>query len=281
MKDEKITVIRPDQNWFDIDWGDFWHSRGLLFHLVKRDVSVVYKQTVLGPLWFLIQPVLMALVFSAIFGRVAKIPTDGLPRILFYLSGLMLWNYFRGALDGAGNAFTNGKALFAKVYFSRLVVPVSFPLSHLMFLAWNLVVFLGFYAFHLLRGLEARPTAWLLLLPALIAYVGLSALAFGLVLSATTTKYRDLRFAMPFILQVWMYASPVIYSMRNVTTPWIRTVVCLNPLTLALECLRHMFFGTGSITWEMVAGGVGVTLAFLVLGLGAFNHVQRTFVDTI
>ncbi len=276
-----IIRIRPGSGWYDIDWKEFWRSRELLLLLVKRDISVVYKQTVLGPLWFLLQPVLMALVFSVVFGRVAKIPTDGLPRILFYLSGLMIWNYFRGTLDGAGNAFIHAQSLFSKVYFSRLVVPVSFPISHLVYLGWNFMVFMGFYTINVLRGVDVRPTVWVVFLPVLVAYVGLSALSFGLVMSAMTTKYRDLRFAMPFILQVWMYASPVIYSMRNVTTPWIRTALCLNPLTFALESLRHMFFGTGCISWETAAGGLAVTLVFLVIGLGAFNHVQRTFVDTI
>lgn len=249
--------------------------------LVKRDVQVVYKQTILGPAWFLIQPVLMAIVFSVVFGRIARIPTAGLPHILFYLSGLLIWNFFQGSLNGASNAFAHGSALFSKVYFPRLVIPVTFPISHAVFMMWNFIVFLLFYAWHIVRGYPFCPTWWILLLPLLAVYVGLAALGIGLVVAALTTKYRDIRFAMPFILQVWMYSTPVIFSLENTTTPWIKFILLLNPLTVAVEGFRFMFFGTTPVTIQAVSIGLAVVTVMLVLGLGAFNRVQRNFVDTI
>ena len=280
MRNE-ITHIRPSSGWFDIDWREFWASRELLMLLVKRDVQVVYKQTILGPAWFLIQPVLMAIVFSVVFGRIARIPTAGLPHILFYLSGLLIWNFFQGSLNGASNAFAHGSALFSKVYFPRLVIPVTFPISHAVFMMWNFIVFLLFYAWHIVRGYPFCPTWWLLLLPLLAVYVGLAALGIGLVVAALTTKYRDIRFAMPFILQVWMYSTPVIFSLENTTTPWIKFILLLNPLTVAVEGFRFMFFGTTPVTIQAVSIGLAVVTVMLVLGLGAFNRVQRNFVDTI
>lgn len=278
---DTITVIRPSRSWFDIDWKELWSGRELLMMLVKRDVNVVYKQTILGPVWFLIQPILMALVFSVVFGRVAKIPTAGLPHILFYLSGLLIWNFFQGSLNGAAASFSQGASLYSKVYFSRLIIPLSFPLSHMVFLLWNFIVFLLFYFWHLATGYSFTPTWWILLLPLLAIYVGLAALGVGLVFAAVTTKYRDIRFAMPFILQVWMYSSPIIFSLDGATTPWIKVVLLLNPLTVAVESFRYMFFGTPEISPVAILTGVTVTLTVLIIGLGAFNRVQRNFVDTI
>ncbi len=277
---EAITVIEPQRGWFDIDWHEIWAGRELLWLLVKRDVSIVYKQTILGPIWFILQPVLMATVFSVVFGRIAKIPTDGLPRALFYLSGLLVWNYFRGALNGVANAFSHGKALFSKVYFPRFILPMTFPVSHLVFFGWNLLVVVAVYAYHLSRGLAARPTWWILLLPVHMAYLGLVAFGVGLIFASFTTKYRDMKFAMPFILQVWMYSSPIIFSMRNVTTGWIKCVLLLNPVSFPAEAMRLMLFGTGVVTRQAALASVAVTALCLIVGVGAFNRAQRNFVDT-
>lgn len=277
---ENITVIVPRRGWFDIDWREIWASRELLWLLVKRDVSIVYKQTILGPTWFILQPILMAMVFSVVFGRIAKIPTDGLPRALFYLSGLLVWNYFRGSLNGVANAFSHGKSLFSKVYFPRFVLPMTFPISHMAFFCWNLIVVLVVYAYHLSHGLAARPTWWLLLLPVHMAYLGLVAFGVGLIFASLTTKYRDVKFAMPFILQIWMYSSPIIFSLRNVTTGWIKWVLLLNPVTFPAESMRLMLFGTGVVTRQTALASIAVTTFALVVGTGAFNRAQRNFVDT-
>ena len=274
--------IRASKGWFDIPWRDVFAHGELLRLLARRDVSVIYKQTILGPVWFLLQPVLTALVFAVVFGRIAKIPTDGMPKILFYLSGLLVWNYFQGVLNGVGQSFVSARPLFSKVYFPRLVVPLSYPLSHLVFLGLNTVVFFVFFAWHIVAdGLDLRPTWWLLAAPLLVLWLAAAALGVGLVVAALTTKYRDLRHAMPFILQVWMFSSPIIYSLRNVQDPLFLLVLRLNPVGVAVEAARYMLMGSGVVTWGAIGMGAAVIAATLVFGLGAFNRAQRDFVDTI
>ena len=274
--------IRASKGWFDIPWREVFAHGELLRLLARRDISVIYKQTILGPAWFLVQPVLTALVFSVVFGRIAKIPTDGMPRVLFYLSGLLVWNYFSGVFNGVSRSFQNARPLFSKVYFPRLVVPFSYPLSHLVFLGLNTVVFILFYAWHVLvKGVELRPTWWILAAPLLVLWIAAAALGFGLIVAALTTKYRDLQHAMPFILQVWMFSSPIIYPLSGVQDPFFRTILHLNPVGVAVESARLMLTGRGVVTWDAIGTGTIVIVAALVLGLGAFNRAQRNFVDTI
>ena len=274
--------IRASKGWFDIPWREVVAHGELLLLLARRDISVIYKQTIFGPAWFLIQPVLTALVFSVVFGRIARIPTGGMPRFLFYMSGLLVWNYFRGVMEGAGRSFESARALFTKVYFPRLVVPLSYPLSHLVFLGLNTVVFLLFYAWNVLaKGVELRPTWWLLAAPLLVLWVAAAALGFGLIVAALTTKYRDLRHALPFIMQVWMFSSAVIFPVNGVQDPLFQTVLKFNPLGVAIEAVRHMLMGRGTVTWDAIGCSGAVIAAALVLGLGAFNRAQRNFVDTI
>ena len=274
--------IRASKGWFDIPWREVFAHGELLLLLAQRDISVVYKQTIFGPAWFLIQPVLTALVYSVVFGRVAKIPTDGMPRVLFYLSGLLVWNYFRGVMDGVSKSFTSARALFSKVYFPRLVVPLSLPLSHLVFLGLNALVFLLFYVGNIFaKGLALRPTWWLLAAPLVLLWTAAAALGFGLVVAALTIKYRDLRFAMPFIFQVWMFSSPIIYPLNGVQDKFFLVVLHLNPVGVAVEATRYMFTGRGLVTWDAIGTGAFVIAAALVFGLGAFNRAQRNFVDTI
>lgn len=274
--------IRPGRGWFDIPWREVFAHGELLRLLARRDITIVYKQTIFGPAWFLIQPILTAIVYSVVFGRIAKIPTDGMPRAVFYLSGLLVWNYFRGVMDGVSRSFASAKALFSKVYFPRLVVPLSFPLSHLMFLGLNTVVFLLFYAGHILgKGLALRPNWWLLAAPLVILWVAAAALGFGLVVAALTIKFRDIRFAMPFLFQVWMFSSPIIYPLNGVRDPFFLTILHLNPVGVAVEATRYMFTGRGLVTWDAIGTGALVITAALVFGLGAFNRAQRNFVDTI
>ena len=274
--------IRASKGWYDIPWREVFAHGELLLLLARRDISVVYKQTIFGPAWFLIQPILTAIVYSVVFGRIAKIPTDGMPRVLFYLSGLLVWNYFRGVMDGVARSFTSAKALFSKVYFPRLVVPLSLPLSHLVFLGLNALVFALFYFANVFfKGLCIRPTWWLLAAPLVLLWTAAAALGFGLVVAALTIKYRDLRFAMPFVFQVWMFSSPIIYPLNGVRDPFFLTVLHLNPVGVAVEATRYMFTGRGLVTWDAIGTGALVISAVLVFGLGAFNRAQRNFVDTI
>ncbi len=275
------TIIQANSRWWRIDGREIWEYRDLLSLLVKRDLTAIYKQTILGPLWFVIQPLLTTVVFTIIFGAVAKIPTEGVPPFVFYMSGTIFWNYFAGVLNhGAGSLVANSNVL-SKVYFPRLIIPLSGVFINFAHLALNFVLFLGFWGWFLWQGSAMAPNAWLLFLPALILQCGLLGLGFGLWVSALTIKYRDLRFALPFLIQLWMYATPIVYPASLVMKPSLKLLLWLNPMTAVVEFSRYGFTGQGSAD----LGGLGlswaVTLLVLVSGLFLFNKLQRTFVDTI
>lgn len=275
------TYIKANQPWWRIGWGELWEYRDLLRLLVRRDLTAIYKQTVLGPLWFVIQPLLTTVVFTIIFGAVAKIPTDGVPHFVFYMSGTIFWNYFQGVLNhGAWSLVANTNVL-TKVYFPRLIVPLSGVFVHLAHLALNFVLFLGFYGWFLLRGSPMSPNGWLFFLPVLILQCGLLGLGFGLWVSALTTKYRDLGFALPFLVQLWMYATPIVYPASLVVKPVLKLILWLNPMTAVVEFSRYAFTGQGSASLAGLGLSWGVTAVVVVSGLLLFNKVQRTFVDTI
>jgi len=275
------TILRGQTPWWCINWREVVEYRDLLGLLVRRDLTAIYKQTVLGPLWFVIQPLLTTVVYTIIFGSVARIPTDGIPHFVFYMSGTVLWNYFQGVLNhGAVSLVANAQVL-SKVYFPRLIIPLSGVLVHLAHLALNLILFLGFYGWYLWRGGGMNPNAWLFMLPVLILQCGLLGLGFGLWVSALTTKYRDLGFALPFLVQLWVFATPIVYPASLVTRPAWKLLLWLNPMTAVVEFCRHGFTGQGQPPLSGLALSWGVTLCVLVSGLFLFNRVQRTFVDTI
>ncbi|HPA78754.1 MAG TPA: ABC transporter permease [Kiritimatiellia bacterium] len=275
------TVIRANQKWYFINWREIAEYRDLLILLVKRDLTAIYKQTVLGPLWFVIQPLLTTIVFTVIFGNVARIPTDGVPHFIFYMSGTIFWTYFQGVLNHSAASLVGNTNVLSKVYFPRLIIPLSGIFINLAHLALNFTLFLAFFFWFLFAGSSMDPNAWLFLLPVLILQCGLMGLGFGLWVSALTIKYRDLRFALPFIIQLWMYFTPIVYPASIVSRPALKFLLWLNPMTAVVEFSRHAFTGQGSpilagwgLSWAM-------TLLVLVSGLFLFNKVQRTFVDTI
>lgn len=276
-----ITHIKANQRWWTLDWRELWEYRDLLLLLVKRDLTAVYKQTIFGPLWFVIQPLVTTVVFTIIFGNVAQIPTDGIPMFVFYLSGTVLWNYFQGVLNHGASSLIANTNLLQKVYFPRLIIPLSGVITQLAHLALNFLVFLGFYLWFFWRGSDFAPNLWLLALPLLVLQCGLMGLGFGLWVSAVTIKYRDLKFALPFISQLWMYATPIVYPASIVVNPVTRRILWLNPMTALVEFFRHAFTGQG----EAILRGYGlswlVTLCVLLSGLLFFNKTQRNFVDTI
>lgn len=209
-------VIRPKRNWFDLRFGELWQYRDLVKLFVRRDFVAVYKQTILGPLWYLIQPLLTTLVFTVIFGNIAKLPTDGLPSFLFYLSGTVIWQYFAECLNKTSQTFISNAQLFGKVYFPRMAVPVSILLSNLITFAIQFGLFLCFVSYFLLNGTQVKPNLWILITPLLLFMMAGLGLGFGIIVSALTTRYRDLRFLVTFGVQLWMYATPVIYPISSV-----------------------------------------------------------------
>ncbi len=267
--------------WWRVNLGEVWEYRDLLMLLVKRDLTAVYKQTVLGPLWFVLQPLLTTVVFTVIFGNVARIPTDGVPHFLFYMTGMVFWNYLQGVVNHGANSLAGSAGLLTKVYFPRLVIPLSGVLAHLAHFAINFGVLMGFFVWFRVGGAELRPNLWLVALPVLLLQCAMLGLGVGLWVSSVTVKYRDLRFALPFLLQLWMYASPIVYPASMVVTPLYRWILWMNPFTAVVEFSRHAFTGAGSA--DLGGWGVSwaVTLVLLVTGVLNFNRVERNFVDLI
>jgi lipopolysaccharide transport system permease protein len=276
------THIKAGRPWWHVDWRDLWNYRDLLLMIIKRDLTAVYKQTILGPLWFVIQPLVLTLVFTVIFGKIARIKTDGVPHIVFYMCATILWNYFQGVLNQGAGALTTHTSVLTKVYFPRLIIPLSSVITNLAHLALNSVIFLCVYAYFLWKGESSiEPNRWIALLPLLIFQCGLMGMGFGLWISSMTIKYRDFRFAMPFITQLWMYATPVVYPASNVVTPHLKLILWLNPMTSIVEFSRYAFTGHGTPYLPGYVLGWVLTVVVFVTGLFMFNRVQRTFVDTI
>jgi len=277
------TVIRPSTGWFNVDLAGLWRYRDLLWLLVHRDFVAKYKQTVLGPLWFIIQPLLTTLVFSLVFGTIAHIPTDGVPPFLFYLTGLLGWNFFASTFTATSNTLAGNAGIFGKVYFPRLVVPISTVISGFIALGIQLATFLPVWAWYRYgtpagAGMQLSWTA--LLFPPVLLQIALLSLGAGLWMSALTAKYRDFAFLSSFLVQLWMYATPIIYPLSAIPAQW-RWVAAINPMTVPVDAIKAMFLGQGAVEPAHVILSVAVTLAILLGGIAVFGRVERTFVDTV
>lgn len=273
-------VIQPKAGWFDLHLRDLWRYRDLIMLFVRRDFVAQYKQTILGPLWFLIQPLLTTLTFTLVFGNIAKLSTDGLPKVLFYLSGVTAWSYFADCLMKTSETFNSNANIFGKVYFPRLAVPISIVISNLIRLGIQLVLFLGFYVYFLIQGTAIRPGFALGLVPLLVVLMAALGLGSGIIVSSLTTRYRDLRFLVQFGVQLLMYTTPVIYPLSKLPDQY-RWIMLSNPMTPVIETFRFAFLGVGSFSW----GNLGISGAFaaiiLAIGVVLFNHVEKTFMDTV
>ena len=273
-------VIRPRSGWFDVDLREIWRYRDLIALFVWRDFVAVYKQTILGPLWYLIQPLLTTLVFTVVFGHVAKLPTDGVPPFLFYLAGVVAWRYFADCLNNTSNTFVSNAHLFGKVYFPRITVPVSVVISSLIAFGIQFLLFLLFFAYYCFNGLSVHPQPALLLLPVLVLQTAALGLGFGIIVSAMTTRYRDLTHLVGFGVQLWMFATPVVYPASSIPAGW-QWLLALNPMAPVVELFRHAFLGTGSTTMAAWLGSLLATAAVLVVGVLLFSRVEKTFMDTV
>jgi lipopolysaccharide transport system permease protein len=258
---------------------DLLHYRDLLFLFVRRDFVAQYKQTILGPIWFFIQPILTTFTFVIIFGKVANIPTNGLPPILFYISGITLWNYFADCLVKTSDTFITNQHIFGKVYFPRLVIPLSIVVSNLIKLGVQFILFFAFYLFYIIKGENIIPNAYALLLPILIIIMAGLGLGFGIIISAMTTKYRDLRFLIQFGVQLAMYTTPIVYPLELAGK--YKYLILANPMTSIIEAFKFSFLGKGDFNWYYLLYSFVFMLVLLVIGLKVFNNVERKFVDTI
>ncbi len=274
-------VIEPPKGWLNLHLRDLWRYRDLVALFVRRDFVAFYKQTILGPLWHIIQPLLTTLMLTIVFGRIAGLPTDGVPQFIFYMAGTTVWNYFSNCLTRTSNTFTANASIFGKVYFPRMTVPVAAVVSQLIAFAIQFALFLVFYFIYILKGAALHPNWSIALLPLLLVLMGGLGLGFGILISSMTTKYRDLQILVAFGIQLWMYATPVIYPLSNMMDKSYRWLFLLNPMTSIIETFRYGFFGEGVLSWPLLGYTTGFTVVLLFLALMVFNRVERTFMDTV
>lgn len=279
-KENWSLVIRPQRAWWDVRLGELWKYRDLIRLLVWRDFVAVYKQTVLGPVWYLLQPLFTTLIFTIIFGNVAKLSTDGLPPFLFYMAGNTVWGYFSMCLTSTSNTFVANSAIFGKVYFPRLVIPISVVLSNLISFVIRFAFFVLFLIYFLLAGSDIKPNGYILFLPVLLLIMAGIGLGLGIIISSLTTKYRDLQQLVAFGVQLLMYATPVIYPLTTVPENW-RWLMLLNPMTAVLEVFRKSFLGVSVLDPISLLYSLGFMFFVLLVGVLVFNHVDATFMDTV
>lgn len=279
-KQDWSFVITSKASWFDLHLKELWEYRNLVTMFVKRNFTTMYKQTILGPLWIIINPLLSTLVFVIVFGKIANIPTEGVPDYIFYMAGNILWIFFSSSLSKISTTFVTNANIFGKVYFPRLSVPISNVLTNLISYLIQFCIFLGFLFYMLIQNADIHPNIYLLLFPFLLLEVGLLSIGVGTLISALTAKYHDLAVLVSFGLQLWMYASPVVYP-ASVVPEQFRMLYMLNPMASILETFRYGFLGTGSFSWTYLGMGFIIILVLLFAGLVLFNRVEKVFLDTV
>lgn len=274
------TIITPKNNFFRLNLKELWQYRDLITSFVKRDFTATYKQTILGPLWFFIQPVFTTIMFLIVFGNIAKIPTDGVPQVLFYMNGIILWNYFSKCLVSTSNTFVTNSAIFKKVYFSRLTMPISNVISALIQFAIQFILFLIILIAYKIYGTNFKLSTAVFAVPLFVLQMAVLGLGLGLIITSLTTKYRDLTHLVGFAVQLWMYATPIVYPLSMVPEKW-RSLYMLNPVVPVLEGFKHAFFSTGMPSFAEYGISVATTIFLLFAGIFIFNKVEKNFVDTV
>ena len=272
--------ISPRGGWSDLHLSSLWRYRDLIAMFVRRDFVAFYKQTILGPLWYVVQPLVMTSVFTLVFNRIASIPTDGLPPFLFYLTGLVVWNYFAACMTKTSDVFTSNAGIFGKIYFPRLAVPIAVVITNLATFAIQLIVVGLFLVFFALRGAAIQPSIWLLAVPLVVVHMAALALGVGTLLSSLTTRYRDVSFLVGFGTQLWMFATPIVYPLSQVPERW-HWLMAFNPMTPVAEAFRRAVLGTGTLYASHVLTSICITAVVLVIGLAMFARTARTSIDTV
>ena len=278
--DDWDLVITANRGWFNIDLKALWRYRDLILLFVRRDLVSQYKQTILGPLYFALTPIITTLINTVVFGKIAKLPTDGVPQFLFYMSGGLFWGYFSNCLGAAKGTFTSNANIFSQVYFPRLSVPIAKALSALFRLVIQFAVFFFFYIYFVMDGFQLKPSIWVLLFPLLLLQCALLGIGVGVLMSSFTTKYRDLNFVFGFIMTAWMYSSPVVYPISVIPEKY-HLLLSINPMVGVIESVRQICFGVSSLRVEYVLIGIAVNFILLVIGVLVFNRVEKNFLDTV
>ncbi len=272
-------TIESEHSLFDLKLGEVWRYKDLVYMFVKRDFVSSFKQTILGPLWFFINPVFTTIVYLVVFGGIAKLPTDGIPQVLFYLAGITLWNYFSSCLLGTSNVFTGNAAIFGKVYFPRLVMPLTIVISNLMKFGVQFALFLVAWVYYFLQA-KIEPNIWILATPLLVLLMAAFALGMGMIFSSLTTKYRDLQMLLSFGVSLLMYATPVIYPISALSGIW-KKLAMYNPLTGIFECFKYGWLGAGDFSPAMLTISSVIIFVLLAVGTVIFNKVEKSFMDTV
>ena len=281
------TIIKPRNGLFEVNLKEILDYRDLLVMFVKRNITVAYKQTILGPLWWVIQPALTVIMYMVVFGGIAGIPTDGVPQPLFYLGGICMWQYFADCLNRTANTFLANAGIFGKVYFPRLIMPIANVTSNLVRFGIQFGLFVIVYVYYVCIGMAPSPNWYFLLFPLLVVMMAGLALGFGIIISSMTTKYRDLQILFSFVVQLWMYGTPIVYPLSQVAGKKalgldLTTIMCINPVTPVIETFKHGALSAGEfIGWGWLAYSFVFMLVVLALGVLIFNKVQKSFMDTV
>lgn len=275
------TEITAEHNLLELNLKEVWRYKDLIWLFTQRNFVVRYKQTILGPAWLFLNPLISSLLYAFVFGGIAGIGTDGIPSILFYLAGNAIWTYFSTAVTGNAATFTGNAGVFGKVYFPRLTVPISNILSNAIQFGIQMLLVCGFLAYYVFTG-AVHPVWWAwLLMPVILLHLGMMGMGFGIIISSLTTKYRDLSILVTFGVQLWMYVTPIVYPMSQLGNGMARTILLLNPATTPIEVFRYAVLGVGTIEPGFLAISWTITLVVMVLGIIIFNKVERTFMDTV
>ncbi|MEI6888496.1 MAG: ABC transporter permease [Bacteroidota bacterium] len=280
LPDEWTMILRPKRSLLDINLRELWQYRDLIMLFVKRDFVSKFKQTILGPLWFIIQPLLTTIMFTIIFGNIAGIPTNGIPKILFYMTGIVGWTYFSTCLNETSQTFIKNASIFGKVYFPRLALPISVVISNLVSFVIQFVFLLFFLAYFMIKGSNVSPNALVLWIPFLVLLMAGLGLGFGIIISSLTTKYRDLTHLVTFGVTLWMYATPIIYPLSGIPEKY-RIFVLANPMTAVVETFKTALLGVGQINYIHLLYSFCFTIVLLIIGVIIFNKVEKTFMDTV
>ncbi len=280
MAEDWTTVIKPQNKLLKVNLGEIWQYRDLYTLFVKRDIITQYKQTILGPAWFFIQPALTTIMYMVVFGGIAHISTDGLPQPMFYLAGIVCWQYFADCLNKTSSTFTANQGIFGKVYFPRLIMPLATISSNLVRMGIQFLLFIVVYLYFLIMKVDVGPNIYILLIPVLIIMLAGLALGFGIIISSMTTKYRDLTILFSFVVQLWMYATPVIYPLSSMS-PKRQLIMSLNPVTSIVETFKYGTMGVGTFSWGSLSYSFIFMIVLLAVGIVVFNKVQRSFMDTV
>ena len=282
-EDKWLIEIKPKTNFLDVNLKEVWQYRDLLILFVRRDIVTVYKQTVLGPLWYIIQPLFTSLIFTLIFNNVAKISTGDVPPFLFNLAGITIWGYFKSCLVGTSSTFNTNAGIFGKVYFPRMIVPISIVISNLFKFSIQLIIFTFFYIYYYSKGANISLNHHTFLFPVMVLIMGLLGLGLGMIISSLVTKYRDLRILLDFGMQLLMYVSAVMYPIAffNKELPQLAWIVEYNPLANIIESVRYFLLNTGDFDFTMFLYTVLITVLILFIGIIVFNRSEKSFIDTV